>query len=195
MILEQDWEPEQIHTPSSAYGNKWPILCIGGALLAIAAAFTGIRFLVKCVKSAPYINADKAIITITPINPINPNTPSAPTFQDIRRSPSYFETPERTNSTIQELTQLNSRMKSFANYKANSINRAINLCNLMGSNLEESTQGILDSYLEETLEMNMNHPSQDVGDFFNLYSNQEETLEMNDIPDDTDHPFQGARLC
>ena len=62
----------------------------------------------------------------------------------------------------------------------------------MGSNLEESTQSILDSYLEETLEMNTDH--QDVEDFFNLYSNQEETLEMNDIPDDMDHPFQEVLL-
>ena len=40
----------------------------------------------------------------------------------------------------------------------------------------------------------MDHPSQDVEDFFNIYSNQEETLEMNDIPDDTDHPFQEVLL-
>ena len=44
-------------------------------------------------------------------------------------------------------------MEFFAKYKANSINGAINLYNLMGPNLEEPTQSILDSYLEETLEM------------------------------------------
>ena len=60
-------------------------------------------------------------------------------------------------------------MEFFAKYKANSINGAINLYNLMGSNLEDSTQSILGSYLEET-------------------------LEINEIPDDMDHPFQEVLL-
>ena len=191
-ILEQNWEPEHLQghpsTPSS--------LVI--ALLATLAAYTGIRILVKCIKSALYGYTDKAIITINPIIPINPvnpinhNTPSAPTFQSIKRSPSYFETPERTNSTLQEVTQLNSRMEFFAKYKANSINGAINLCNLMGSNLDESTQRILDDYLKETLEMDMDH--EEIEDYFN-YSNQEETMEMYNTPEDTDLPFPRARLC
>ena len=44
-------------------------------------------------------------------------------------------------------------MEFFAKYKANTINQAINLYNLMGSDLEDTTQSILDNYLEETLEM------------------------------------------
>ena len=196
MILEQKWEPEQLQKhPSTTASLEMHMLCSGGTLLAILVAYTGIRFLVKYVKSAPYENADKAIVTITPINPItpvNPITPSAPTSQSMTRSPCFFETPDRTNSTLQELTQLNSRIEFFAKYKANSINGAINLYNLMGPNLEESTQSILDSYLEETLEMNTDH--QDVEDFFHHYSNQEETLEMNDIPNDMDHPFQEVLL-
>ena len=63
------------------------------------------------------------------------------------------EVPPRTISTIQDLNQLNSRMESFAKYKANSINQVINLYELMGPNLEDTTQCILDDYLEETLEM------------------------------------------
>ena len=73
-------------------------------------------------------------------------------------------------------------MEFFAKYKANSINGAINLCSLMGSNLDESTQRILDNYLEETLEMDINH--EEVEDYFN-HSNQE----------DTDLSFPRARLC
>ena len=190
MILEQNWEPEQLQEHPPTHGSlETHMLCSGVTLLAILAAYTGIRILVKYVKSAPYENADKAIVTITPINPI---TPSAPTSPSMTRSPCFFETPDRTNSTLQELTQLNSRMEFFAKYKANSINGAINLYNLMGPNLEEPTQSILDSYLEETLEMNTDH--QNVEDFFNLYSNQEETLEMDDIPNDMDHPSQEVRL-
>ena len=52
----------------------------------------------------------------------------------------------------------------------------------MGSNLDESTQRILDDYLEETLEMDMDH--EEIEDYFN-HSNQE----------DTDLPFPRARLC
>ena len=44
-------------------------------------------------------------------------------------------------------------MESFAKYKAKSINQVINLYELMGPNLEDTTQCILDDYLEETLEM------------------------------------------
>ena len=51
------------------------------------------------------------------------------------------------------MNQLNSRMESFAKYKAKSINQVINLYELMGPNLEDTTQCILDDYLEETLEM------------------------------------------
>ena len=60
-------------------------------------------------------------------------------------------------------------MEFFAKYKANSINQAINLYSLMGSDLEDTTQGILDDYLEET-------------------------LEMDDIPDDMDHPYEEVNL-
>ena len=45
-------------------------------------------------------------------------------------------------------------MELFAKYKANSINQVINLYNLMGSNIEDTTMNILDDYLEDTLEMN-----------------------------------------
>ena len=83
-------------------------------------------------------------------------------------------------------------MEFFAKYKANSINGAINLCNLMGSNIDESTQRILDDYLEETLEMDMDH--EEIEDYFN-YSIQEETMEMYNTPEDTDLPLPRARLC
>ena len=140
------------------------MLCSGGTLLAIMATYTGIRILVKIVTSALYRNTDRATITI---NPITPSTPTIPSMTRSHTPP--IEIPSRTNSTIQELTQLNSRMEFFAKYKANSINGAINLYNLMGSDLEESSQSILDNYLEET-------------------------LEMDDIPDDMDHPYQEVLL-
>ena len=125
---------------------------------------SGIKILVKIIKSTHYRDTERAIITI---NPINPSAPIDPNMTGSHTSP--IEIPTRTNSTIQELTQLNSRMEFFAKYKANSINQAINLYNLMGSDLEDSTQSILDDYLEET-------------------------LEMDDIPDDMDHPYQEVRL-
>ena len=165
MILEQNWETEQIQEPPSAYGNlEMHMLCTGGTLLAILATYTGIRILVKIIKSALYENTERAIITINPI------TPSAPTNPSMTRSHTPpIEIPTRTNSTIQELTQLNSRMEFLAKYKANSINQVINLYNLMGSNIEDTTQSILD-------------------DFF------EDTLEMNEIPNDMDLPYREARL-
>ena len=52
-------------------------------------------------------------------------------------------------------------MEFFAKYKADSINGVINLYNLMGPNLEEPTQSILDNYLEETLEMK----AEEISDF------------------------------
>ena len=165
MILEQNWEPEQFQEHPSTYGNlEIHMLCSGGTLLAIMATYTGIRILVKIVTSALYRNTDRATITI---NPITPSTPTIPSMTRSHTPP--IEVPTRTNSTIQELTQLNSRMEFFAKYKANSINGAINLYNLMGSDLEESSQSILDNYLEET-------------------------LEMADIPDDMDHPNQEVLL-
>ena len=165
MILEQNWETQQIQEPPSTYDNlKMHILCTGGTLLVILAIYTGIKILVKIIKSAHYRDTERAIITI---NPIIPSAPINPSMTGSHTPP--IEIPTRTNSTIQELTQLNSRMEFFAKYKANSINQAINLYNLMGSDLEDTTQCILDDYLEET-------------------------LEMDDIPDDMDHPYQEVRL-
>ena len=103
--------------------------------------YTGIRFLVKFTKNAYYSRTERAIITITP------TIPSAPADSITA------EVPTRTISTMQDLNRLNSRMESFAKYKANSINQVINLYELMGPNLEDTTQCILDDYLEETLEM------------------------------------------
>ena len=149
MILEQNWEPQQIQKPPSTYGNlKMHILCTGGTLLALLVTYTGIKILVKIIKSAHYRNTERAIITInhiTPSAPVDPNTTESHTAP--------IEIPTRTNNTIQELNQLNSRMESFAKYKANSIKQVINLYNLMGSDLEDTTQSILADYLVETLEM------------------------------------------
>ena len=44
-------------------------------------------------------------------------------------------------------------MEFLVKYKADTINQAINLYHLMGPDIEETTQSILDAYLEETLEM------------------------------------------
>ena len=146
-ILEQNWEVQHIQELSPNQDNlKMQILCIGGTLLTILVLYTGIRLLVKIIKSALYRNTERAIITITPSAPIDPNMTGGHT--------SPIEIPSRTNSTIvQELNQLNSRVELFAKYKTNAINQAINLYNLMGPNLEDTTQSILDNYLEETLEM------------------------------------------
>ena len=164
-IIEQNWETEQIQNPPSAYSNlRTQMLCIGGFLSIILAIYTGTKILLKVIKSAHYRNTERAIITI---NPITPSAPLDPNMTGSHTLP--IEIPNRTNSTIQEITQLNSRMEFFAKYKADSINQVINLYNLMGSDIEDTTQSILD-------------------DFF------EDTLEMNEIPDDTDHPHQGARL-
>ena len=113
------------------------------------------------IKSAHYWATERAIITITPSAPIDPNMTGSHT--------SPIEIPTRTNSTIQELNQLNSRMEFFAKYKADTINQAINLYNLMGSDLEKTTQSILDNYLEET-------------------------LEMEDFPDDTNLPYNEVNI-
>ena len=121
------------------------MLCAGGTLLIILAISAGIKILIMVVKTAHYRATERAIITTTPSAPIDPNMTGSHT--------SPIEIPTRTNSTVQELNQLNSRMEFFAKYKADTINQAINLYNLMGSDLEETTQSILDSYLEETLEM------------------------------------------
>ena len=102
--------------------------------------YTGIRFLVKFTKNAYYSRTERAIITITP------TIPSAPA------DPITTEVPTRTSRTIQDLNQLNSRMESYAKFKANSISQVLNLYEIMGPNITESTQNILDSYLEETLE-------------------------------------------
>ena len=139
-ILEQNWEPKHFQGPSHGNLEKY-ILYTGGFLLTLMVAYTGIKFLVKLIKIAYYSRSERAIITITPI------TPSAPA------SPITAEVPTRTSSTMQDLNRLNSRMESFAKYKANSINQVINLYELMGPNLEDTTQCILDDYLEETLEM------------------------------------------
>ena len=164
-IIEQNWETEQVQIPPSAYSNlKTQMLCIGGFLFIIVAIYTGTKILLKVIKSAHYRNTERPIITINPI------TPSAPLDTDMSGSlTSPTEIPNRTNNTIQEITQLNSRMELFAKYKANSINQVINLYNLMGSNIEDTTQNILDDYLEDT-------------------------LEMNEIPDDMNLPYQEARL-
>ena len=157
MILEQNWESQQIQEPPSPYDNlKMHMLYAGGTLLII---YASIKILIMVAKSAHYRATERAIITITPSAPIDPNMTGSHT--------SPIEIPTRTNSTIQELNQLNSRMEFFAKYKANTINQAINLYNLMGSDLEDTTQSILDSYLEETLEMedfpdDMNLPYNDV---------------------------------
>ena len=146
MILEQHWGVQQVQEPSSTYGNlKMHMLCAGGTLLIILAISAGIKILIMVVKTAHYRATERAIITTTPSAPIDPNMTGSHT--------SPIEIPTRTNSTVQELNQLNSRMEFFAKYKADTINQAINLYNLMGSDLEETTQSILDSYLEETLEM------------------------------------------
>ena len=149
-IIEQNWETEQIQNPHSAYSNlRTQMLCIGGFLSIILAIYTGTKILLKVIKSAHYRNTERAIITINPI------TPSAPLDTNMSGSLTLpTEIPNRTNNTIQEITQLNSRMELFAKYKANSINQVINLYNLMGSNIEDTTMNILDDYLEDTLEMN-----------------------------------------
>ena len=165
MIIEQNWETEQIQDPPSAYSNlKTHMLCIGGTLSIILAIYTGIKILLMVIKSAHYKATKRAIISI---NPITPSAPIDPNMTGSHTSP--IEIPNRTSNAVQELTQLNSRMEFLAKYKANSINQVINLYNLMGSNIEDTTQSILD-------------------DFF------EDTLEMNEIPNDMDHPYQEARL-
>ena len=44
-------------------------------------------------------------------------------------------------------------MEFLIRYRSDTINAAINLYQLMGSDNSETTQDILDAYLEETLEM------------------------------------------
>ena len=98
------------------------MLCAGGTLFIILAIYAGIKILIMVVKSAHYRATERAIITI---NPITPSSPIDPNMIGSQSSP--IEIPTRTNSTIQELNQLNSRMEFFAKYKANTINQAINL--------------------------------------------------------------------
>ena len=80
---------------------------------------------------------------------------------------------------------MNSRMELIAKYKANGINQAVDLYNLMGSNLTESTQNILDSYLEETMEgnddyitdlFNINHDENINSELPSVYTNREASL-------------------
>ena len=93
---------------------------------------------------------------------------------------------------MQDLNQLNSRMESYAKYKANSICQVINLYELMGPNIEESTQNILDNYLEETLEGD---------DYFNDFDQSEvENFFNNAYSSDDDFSpsvriIREARLC
>ena len=93
---------------------------------------------------------------------------------------------------MQDLNQLNSRMESYAKYKANSISQVINLYELMGPNIEESTQNILDNYLEETLEGD---------DVFNEFTQSEAENFFNnayssyDVSSPSVRIFREARLC
>jgi hypothetical protein len=141
IILEQDWEPRLPQGSSPSRGSlDLYILYTGGLLLITLMVYTGIRFLVKFTKNTYYGRKERPIITITP------TIPSAPADQITA------EVPTRTSRTIQDVNQLNSRMESYAKFKANSISQVLNLYEIMGPNITESTQNILDSYLEETLE-------------------------------------------
>ena len=101
--------------------------------------------MITVIKTAHNNATERATITITPSAPIDPNMTEGHT--------SPLRDQFRTNSTVQEVNRLNSQMEFLMKYKADTINSAINLYKLMGPDIEETTQGILDAYLEETLEL------------------------------------------
>ena len=93
---------------------------------------------------------------------------------------------------MQDLNRLNSRMESYAKYKANSISQVINLYELMGPNLEESTQNILDNYLEETLEGDdyfNDFDQSEVENFFNSANSSDDDINPSVLIN------REARLC
>ena len=103
MILEEHWEAQQTQEPSSTYDNlKTHMLCVGGTLFTLLAIYAGIKILIMI---ANYRATERAVITITPITP---SAPIDPNMTGSHTSP--IEIPTRTNNTIQELNQLNSRM-------------------------------------------------------------------------------------
>ena len=146
MILEQHWGIKQVQKLSTTYDKlKMHMLCAGGTILIILAISAGIKIMITVIKTAHNRATERAIITITPSAPIDPN------MTEGRTSPP--RTQYRTNSTVQDINRLNSRMEFLVKYKADTVNSAINLYHLMGPDIEETTQSILDAYLEETLEM------------------------------------------
>ena len=152
MILEQHWGVKQVQKPSTTYDKlKMHMLCAGGTILIILAISAGIKIMIIVIKTAHNRATERAIITITPSAHITPSAPIDPNMTEGRTSPP--RTQPRTKSTVQDINRLNSRMEFLVKYKADTINSAINLYHLMGPDIEETTQGILDAYLEETLEM------------------------------------------
>ena len=177
-ILEQRWElkkPQEypfLDTSLQVY-SMWT----GGIIMIILIIHTGIKLL----KSTHCGRNTEEIISI------NHAIPSAPTDPNANRDqPQLTSTPTRTSRTVSELTQMNSRMEFLAKYKASSINQVVNLYDLMGSNLEESTQNILDSYLEETMEGNDDHIA-------DLFSNNHDGTISGELP--SVHANREARLC
>ena len=145
-ILEQHWEIKQIQEHSTTYDKlKMHMLCAGGTILIILAISAGIKIIITVIKTAHNRATERATITITPSAPIDPNMTEGHT--------SPLRNQIRTNSTIQEINRLNSWMEFLIRYRSDTINAAINLYQLMGSDNSETTQDILDAYLEETLEM------------------------------------------
>ena len=72
-------------------------------------------------------------------------TPSAPYF------PEMFLTP--SSETTEEASRLNQAMESNIRERANTINQAVNLNQLMGFDTEDITQDLLEEYLMSAMEM------------------------------------------
>ena len=127
-ILEQKWEAERTQEHPLFKSNlKLYSLCTGVVILIIMVIYTGSKVL-----RSTYCSKNKGeIITINSIYPSAPTDPN-----NIREQTQPIIIPTRTSRTVRELTQMNSRMEFLAKFKADSINQVINLCDLMGSNLE-----------------------------------------------------------
>ena len=115
-------------------------------MLVILAVTAGIKILIAVIKLAHNRAIDRATITITPSAPYDPHMLDTPTIS-LTRSQSL------SADTVQELDRLNQQMEFTIRDRTHSINAAINLYQLMGSDNEETTQNILDAYLLEAMEM------------------------------------------
>ena len=114
-------------------------------MLVILAVTAGIKILIAVIKLAHNRAVERATITITPSAPYDPHMIDSPIHPTRNQNHSV--------DTVQELNRLNQQMEFTIRGRTHSINAAINLYQLMGSDNEETTQNILDAYLLETLEM------------------------------------------